>query len=310
MHTCLSCVVRGLSLLSAPVLCWYHQAPMFKRQTSGSVVCPSCHQLVGVNEEKCYYCGRPNPGMWGYAVFLRRLGQDLGFVQVVTFGCVGLYIATLLTDPGGIQMGGMLSLFSPSGRSLFVFGASGAMPLFQAGRWWTVLSAAWLHGGLLHIVFNMMWVRQLAPATASEYGIGRTVIIYTVSSITGFLLSSWAGAFLGFLPPFLRGATLTIGASAPIFGLLGALVYVGKKGNSAIGRQAMGFAVILFVFGLMGMGTDNWAHAGGFGGGYFMARYLDPLQPERTDHQMVALLCIGLTILSVVVSVVDGWQLI
>jgi len=283
---------------------------MFKRQTSGSVVCPSCHQLVGVNEEKCYYCGRPNPGMWGYASFLRRLGQDLGFVQVVTFGCVGLYIATLLTDPGGIQMGGILSLFSPSGRSLFLFGASGAMPLFQAGRWWTVLSAAWLHGGLLHIVFNMMWVRQLAPATASEYGIGRTVIIYTVSSITGFLLSSWAGAFLGFLPPFLRGATLTIGASAPIFGLLGALVYVGKRGSSAIGRQAMGFAVILFVFGLMGMGTDNWAHAGGFGGGYFMARYLDPLQPERTDHQMVALLCIGLTILSVVVSVVDGWQFI
>ena len=205
-------------------------------------------------------------------------------------------------------MGGALSLFSPSGRSLFLFGASGAMPLFQAGRWWTVLSAAWLHGGLLHIVFNMMWVRQLAPATASEYGIGRTVIIYTVSSITGFLLSSWAGAFLGFLPSFLRGATLTIGASAPIFGLLGALVYVGKKGSSAIGRQAMGFAVILFVFGLIMTGIDNWAHLGGFAGGYGMARWLDPLQPERTDHQMVALLCIGLTILSVVASVVDGWQ--
>ena len=179
---------------------------MFKRQTTGSVVCPSCHQLVGVNEEKCYYCGRPNPGMWGYAGFLRQLGQDLGFVQVVIWSCAGLYIATLLADPGGIQMGGALSLFSPSGRSLFLFGASGAMPLFQAGRWWTVLSAAWLHGGLLHIVFNMMWVRQLAPATASEYGIGRTVIIYTVSSITGFFLSSWMGAFFGFLPwPLTRG---------------------------------------------------------------------------------------------------------
>ena len=40
-----------------------------------------------------------------------------------------------------------------------------------------------------------------------------------------------------------------------------------------------------------------------------MARWLDPLQPERTDHQIVALLCIGLTILSVVASIVDGWQL-
>lgn len=283
---------------------------MFKRQTTGSVVCPSCHKLVGVNEETCYYCGRPSPGMWGYAAFLRKLGQDLGFVQIVIGGCVGLYIATLLFDPGGIRMDGALALFSPSGRSLFLFGASGAMPLFQAGRWWTVLSAAWLHGGLLHIVFNMMWVRQLAPATASEYGIGRTVIIYTVSSITGFFLSSWAGAFLGFLPPLLRGATLTIGASAPIFGLLGALVYVGKKGSSAIGQQAMGFAVILFAFGFMMSGIDNWAHLGGFAGGYGMARWLDPLQPERTDHHIAALLCIGLTILSVVASIVDGWQLI
>jgi len=87
-------------------------------------------------------------------------------------------------------------------------------------------------------------------------------------------------------------------------------VYVGKRGSSAIGRQALGFAVILVVFGLMMMGIDNWAHLGGFGGGYLMARWLDPLQPERTDHQIVALLCIGLTILSVVASVVDGWQLI
>jgi len=86
---------------------------MFKRQTTGSIVCPSCHKLTGVSEDKCYYCGRPNPGMWGYASFLRQLGQDLGFVQLVIGGCVGLYVATLLADPGGIQMGGALSLFSP-----------------------------------------------------------------------------------------------------------------------------------------------------------------------------------------------------
>ena len=53
------------------------------------------------------------------------------------------------------------------------------------------------------------------------------------------------------------------------------------------------------------LAIDNWAHAGGFGGGYLMARWLDPLQPERTDHQIAALLCIGLTILSVVASLVE-----
>lgn len=279
---------------------------MFKRQTTGSIVCPSCHKLVSVNDEKCFYCDRPNPGMWGYTSLLRRLGQDLGFVQVVIWGCAGLYIAMLLADPSGIRGGGLFSMLSPSQRSLFLFGASGAMPFFQAGRWWTVLSAAWLHGGLLHIVFNMMWVRQLAPATSSEYGIGRTVIIYTVSSITGFFLSSWIGAYFGFLPWPLQGATMTIGASAPVFGLLGALVYAGRRGSSAVGRQAMTFAVILFVFGLVMQGIDNWAHLGGFGGGFLIARWLDPLAPERTDHQIAALLCIVLTIFSVIISITTG----
>ena len=280
---------------------------MFKRQTTGSIVCPSCHKLVSVNEEKCFYCDRPNPGMWGYTSLLRRLGQDLGFVQVVIWGCAGLYIAMLLADLGGIREGGLFSFLSPSGNMQFLFGASGAVPLFQFERWWTVLSAGWLHGGLLHIGFNMMWVRPLAPTTAEEYGIGRTVIIYTVSSITGFLLSSWVGEVLPFLPGPLRGATgITLGASAPIFGLLGALVYVGKKGSSAVGQQAMSLAVIICVFGLIMPGIDNWAHAGGFGGGYLMARWLDPLAPERTDHQIAALLCIVLTILSVVVSITTG----
>ena len=283
---------------------------LFRRQTTGSVVCPACGQLVGINEEKCFYCDRPNPGMWGFAPLLRRMGQDLGFVQIVIWSCGALYLATLLVDPGGIRMGGLFSILSPSLRGLFLFGASGAVPVFQLGRWWTLLSAAWLHGGLLHILFNMMWVRQLAPATAAEYGIGRTVIIYTVSSISGFLMSSCAGAFLVFLPQQLRGASFTLGASAPVFGLLGALVYAGKRGSSAVGRQAWGYAVILFIFGLIMTGVDNWAHLGGFVGGYLVSQWLDPLQPERTDHLIAALVCVALTLLSIVISVLDGLKFV
>ena len=70
---------------------------------------------------------------------------------------------------------------------------------------------------------------------------------------------------------------------------------------------SMTFAVILFVFGLVMQGIDNWAHLGGFGGGYLMAKWLDPLAPERTDHQIAALLCIGLTIVSVIISITTGF---
>ena len=54
-----------------------------KRQTSGSVVCPSCGRLVGVNDEKCGNCGRTRPGMWGFAGVLRNLGEDLGFTKIL-----------------------------------------------------------------------------------------------------------------------------------------------------------------------------------------------------------------------------------
>lgn len=247
--------------------------------------------------------------MWGFAGVLRRLGQDLGFVQIVVWGCGILYAAMLLIDPSGIRTGGFLSLLSPSQGSLFLFGASGAYPVFFMGRWWTLLSAGWLHGGVLHILFNMMWVRQLAPVTAMEYGVGRMVIIYTMSSITGFLASTLAGGFLAFLPWPLRGAYFTIGASAAIFGLLGALVYSGQRGGSSmVGRQAMGFAVILGLFGLVFPGIDNWAHGGGFAGGYFIARWLDPMQPERTDHLFVALACLLLSALSILISILHGLQ--
>jgi rhomboid protease GluP len=274
------------------------------RQTQGSVLCPSCGSLVGVRDERCLLCGRRNPGLWGFSALLRSWGVDLGFVPLVLWACGALFIATLVADPEGIRMQGLFGMLSPSVESLLRFGASGAFPVFARGRWWTVLSAAWLHGGILHIVFNMMWVRDLAPAVAHLYGPARTVIIYTVSAITGFLSSSLAGRFLFFLPAFLRGAGLTIGASAPIFGLLGALLYYGRRGGSAqIGQQARSWALAGLAFGFLMPGIDNWAHLGGLAGGYVAARWLDPLLPERGDHTALALLCLVLTAASVLASI-------
>ena len=107
------------------------------RQTWGSVVCPSCGKLVGVQDERCFTCGRWNPGLWGFAPVLNRLGRDLGFTQLVIGGCIILYAITLLFDPSGIRAGGFLNFLSPSAQSLFIFGASGSVPVFQLGRWWT-----------------------------------------------------------------------------------------------------------------------------------------------------------------------------
>jgi rhomboid protease GluP len=272
---------------------------MFQRQRSGSVLCPSCGRLVGVSEKTCPYCGRRSPGMWGLTPWLRQVGRDMLFVDAVIGGCVLLYLLTLVVDPQGIQMHGLLSLLGPSPLSLLRFGSSGALPVFGLHRFWTLLSAGWLHAGLLHIAFNMYGLRFLAPAIAELYGPSRMVILYTVSSITGFLLSSAMG-LVGL------GSILTVGASAPMLGLLGALVYYGRRsGNRAISRQAWGYVLSIVIYAFFpGLHIDNFAHLGGFIGGYVMGRLLDPLLPERGNHQALALICLVLTAAAVVASLV------
>ena len=283
---------------------------LFQRKTSGSVVCPACGSLVGVNEDKCYMCGRAYPGMFGFAPVLRQLGADFGFVPLVIGASSVLYGLTLIASGSQLRVvGGGMSFLAPGVQALLLFGASGAVPVFGLGRWWTVLSASWLHGNLLHILFNMMWVRDLGPATADVIGPARTVVVYVVAGVCGFTLSSCAGRYIGPLPLLGGGAGVTIGASASIFGLLGALVHYGRmSGSSQIHGQAMRYAIILFIFGVIMPGVDNYAHLGGFVGGYVTSAYFNPLTRERGDHMILAVLCLAATLLAIVASVILGLQ--
>ncbi len=130
---------------------------MFKRKTEGSVICSSCGVLVGVNDPTCYNCGRRNPGLWGFGPALRSLGNDLGFVPIVTAAPSSSYVLSLILS----RRRHPRSCLAPNTRRmLLLLGASGAFPVVGLGRWWTVLTAAWLHGGILHIFFNVLWIRQ------------------------------------------------------------------------------------------------------------------------------------------------------
>ncbi len=275
---------------------------MWGRQKTGSVICRSCGLLVGVNDQECYHCGARNPALWGLAPHLRSLGADLGFINLVTGISVLLYGLSLALDPRNVSMGGLLSMLAPSGEAVYRLGASGAVPVFLLGRWWTLLSAGWLHGGLLHVALNLYWLRQIGPVTAEIYGAGRMVLIYVSSSVVGFFLSSFAGLVMPNVW-LLAGGRWTLGASAAIFGLFGALVYSGRRGgSSALSSQVKSLALMLFVFGLFFPGVDNWAHGGGFLGGYLAGRWLDPMQPERTNHLLAALAGIVLSLAAVALS--------
>ena len=284
---------------------------VFNRRTSGSVVCPSCGSLVGVRDDKCYSCGRSNPGLWGFGPVLRRMGADFGFGPLVIGACVSLYAVTLLMSGNAIfQASGIMSLLAPTTPVLFLFGASGAIPVFTFGRWWTVLSAGWLHASLLHIFMNMYWVRQMGPAMTDILGPARTVIIYTAGGVAGFALSSFAGAFLPAIP-FLHGAGFTVGASAPVFGLIGALYHYGRTSSSIAKQMAQSIVIQAVIFGIVmgNSGIDNFAHLGGFAGGYFTSAFLNPQTRERGDHMIVAAACLAATVLSIAASILTGLSL-
>jgi len=280
---------------------------VFQRKTSGSVVCPSCGSLVGVNDERCYTCGRRNPSLWGFSPMLRTLGADFGFVPLVIGACAVVYLLTLLVTvmaagPGGVTGSG-LSFLGPSERALLRFGASGAIPVFVLGNWWTPLSASWLHAGLLHILFNMMGVRVIGPLTADVIGPARTVVIYVIAGVCGFLLSSVSAAFLPPLPLLGGGAPLTIGASASMCGLIGALFHYGRSGGSSlIHSQATQWALMTLLYGLVMRGIDNYAHIGGFLGGYAVSAAFNPMTRERGDHAIMAVVCLAASLLAVVAS--------
>jgi rhomboid protease GluP len=91
------------------------------------------------------------------------------------------------------------------------------------GRFWTLITAIYLHGSLLHIVFNLLWIRQLGPAVEELFGTSRLILIFTFSGVAGFIISN------------LVGIQFTIGASGSIFGLLGALIYYGRHCGGVFG---------------------------------------------------------------------------
>ena len=163
----------------------------------------------------------------------------------------------LLSEPRALwDTSQLMNILAPTRRASLRFGMTGGM-LLQAGHWWTLITAIYLHGSLLHIFFNMMWVRQLAPVVADIFGPFRLFIIFTVAGVTGFLLSAF------------MGHALTLGASGSIFGLLAASIEYGRRtGATFFTRQFLQWAVMLFIFGFIFPGIDNWAHLGGFAGGY------------------------------------------
>jgi rhomboid protease GluP len=230
--------------------------------------------------------------MWGLSDLFRRLFTTGSPTQLITIACIALYVLSLVLDPAGaLRPRGPFEIFSPSNRALQALGATGSVPWAHA-EWWTLFTAIYLHGGILHILFNALWIRQLGPAVEELYGPARFFVIFTVSGVAGFVVSN------------LLGIPFTVGASGSIFGLLGAMVAFGRRRGGVFGamvlRQYGQWALLLFVLGFFMSGVNNLAHAGGFAGG-LAAGFVVSLAERRAETTLDHLLA-GACIVSTVIS--------
>jgi len=148
-------------------------------------------------------------------------------------------------------------LFNKSDYLILKFGVSG--PLIRAGDYFRLLTGAFIHTDILHLLTNGYALYIVGNQIENFYGKKKFIIIYLISALTGSLLS------------ICMHDTFSIGASGAIFGLLGSLLYFGYHYRvyfgSVIINKVLPVIIINLIIGFTLSGIDNFAHIGGLIGG-------------------------------------------
>ncbi|MCP4756331.1 MAG: rhomboid family intramembrane serine protease [Proteobacteria bacterium] len=278
-----------------------------------SIICPGCGKLISNYSSECPYCELKTPAK--KQGMLRLLGGGRrSFVKAIIVVNVVLFVASYLLPlviPTKVPMGkGLMGLFpSPSYVALNLLGWADIRMLLS-GSWWVLITAVFLHGGVLHILFNMLWVRDLGPQTELFFGSHRMVTIYILSGVAGNLVALFT--------PFLFNVHLgtdmrlapVIGASGAVFGLMGSIVAYGRKRGGIFGRQLVRqlgmWALILIVMGFVFPGISNAAHIGGFATGFVVGQIM-PIRRKPGGGVLsawVAFGVIGICVLSFLMMVI------
>jgi rhomboid protease GluP len=208
---------------------------------------------------------------------------------------VMLFITALLIAPQTVNYTLNPSVFlSPGTNVLFKLGASGTLPVFADDRWWTLITANYLHGSLLHLIFNVSSLNSVGKITISIYGPTRLFLVYFGGGVAAMGVSSMAG-----IP-------LTIGASGAICALIGAMSYDdwrANKGNLKMRITSVGvWIVFIALIGLTLPNVNNWAHAVGFASGFLLGWGVWPRTTQKDDSlfRFAAGSCMLLTIATLV----------
>lgn len=215
--------------------------------------------------------------------------------QVIFGANVMVFIAMVIASGPSLDFTGQVELH---------FGANYG-PLTLSGDWWRLVTYMFLHGGLMHIAFNMWCLWDLGRLCESLYGRWTFAAIYLITGVAGGLASiAW------------NPEVLSVGASGAIFGLAGALAasfYLGEFSIPKVAIQGTLRSLLFFIgfnvlFGAMVPGIDNACHGGGLVSGLILGALIARVAPQHDSPRRIGVL--GMLALAVVVAAfgVQRWR--
>ena len=218
-------------------------------------MCPHCRAFIDSKDKTCQYCGNALP--MTAASRLRReermsmAGSQVGFTTIILLLInAALFVTSLILT---IRLAGETGMLANiDGQVLLMMGGKFRLSIQLYGEWWRLLTANFLHGGLMHLAFNMMSLYNLGPIAEDMFGTSRFLVFYLATGVCGFAASTmWSDG-------------LSIGASASICGLIGAMYGFSRRNfNSHLQSVAKRWIIAIAIFGFLFPAIDNAAHLGG-----------------------------------------------
>ena len=243
-------------------------------------ICPACGTLVGITATRCHECGASLN--FSFAALNKKLSGVFGgrapvttILLIMNILMFGVTLMRTMSEGGG---GGLSILWGIGGEATYRLGAS--VPMFSGyWEWWRLVTAIFLHGGLIHIGFNMMILMDVGPAVEEVYGSARYIFLYVATGVAGFVLSSWLGR------------AVSVGASGAILGLIGLMIAITTKRSGGMMHELRGrlisWVISIFVLGFVMTGVDNWAHFGGLVAGFGLGKVFQDREPMNPSERKI-----------------------
>jgi membrane associated rhomboid family serine protease/Tfp pilus assembly protein PilF len=250
----------------------------------GRKLCQWCVQHEAAQRGEDSPIQRVEPAPW-----MRSQSSSMAVTQAIFGINVAVFVAMSLAV-------GVTVLGDPAWQELSVRLGANYGPYTLSGQWWRLLACVFIHGGLLHIAFNMWCLWNLGRLAESVYGHWTFAMVYLVTGLSASLMSlAWH-----FPIP-----VASVGASGAIFGIAGALIASFYLGEFSLPRAAMSgmlrsvasFVAYNLFFGAVTASTDNAAHVGGLLMGLLLGALIAKVAPGHDDFlRRIAVLLVGIVL--------------